>query len=783
MSKLWRRRLLILLGLLVAYALRVYKLGDQNIWWDEGLSVLAARKSFAGATLWTAADVHPPLYFWLLWAGARLAGETEFALRYVTVIESLLTVAVMFPLGRRLSRKPLVGIGALWLLGLSRFHVWWSQEMRMYILASLCSMLSLYFVTRLTAERPSRRDRVGWILATAGALYTIYSSVVLLVIENLFMLVVGLKRRERRKFWGHWLLSQLVVALGVLPWLMLALPRMRSWSVVQEPASLRFVLELDAVLLSLGISTDVGHYALPAALVMASVALGVFLLLRQRQGQAPEEGASDQSLLLLGLSVLLPPLVIWVLTQPRAIFYTPRVEARYLLPFAPAFYLLLAWSLAGWLRSRALRPVGIAIGISLLGLAAWSLPQHYAPRYLRDDFQTLTRQIWAYARPGDAVVLVSGNRYPLFDSYYDRTPAPPDRPPVYRIPDGQPALTSTVADEILKDIAAGHERIWLAQVERHLQDPEGYTEDWLAEHYARPLSCDFGYNNLSLFTTQDKEPTVPTWNLPPQHEVRQTLAPGTTLLGYDLLTREFRPLDTLRLGLYLRVERPTTLTIKLLGEDGRQLDEATLPLVSGEGVIRREAAFVIRPYTPPQRYHFELQAGDGMSLSLGEARVTHTAQAPDVDKIQHPLQARVGDTIRLWGYRLGGVKRGQPPLAHPGDTLTLDLYWETGAPVAQSYHVFTHLLGTAYNPATQGPLWAQDDQLPLDGDYPTDRWLPGIPLEDHYVLHIAPDAPPGDYQLTVGMYTLENGERLPVSGDGANVAAGYILLTPLQIMP
>ncbi|MCD6344292.1 MAG: glycosyltransferase family 39 protein, partial [Anaerolineae bacterium] len=454
MSKLWRQRLLILLGLLVAYALRVYKLGDQNIWWDEGLSVLAARKSFAGVTLWTAADVHPPLYFWLLWLWARLMGETEFALRYVTVIESLLTVAVMFPLGRRLSRKPLVGIGALWLLGLSRFHVWWSQEMRMYILASLCSMLSLYFVTRLTAERPSRRDRVGWVLATAGALYTIYSSVVLLVIENLFMLAVGLKRRDRRKFWGHWLLNQLVVALGVLPWLMLALPRMRSWSVVQEPASLRFVLELDAVLLSLGISTDVGHYALPAALVMASVALGVFLLLRQRQGQAPEEGPSPQGLLLLGLSVLLPPLVIWVLTQPRAIFYTPRVEARYLLPFAPAFYLLLAWSLAGWLRSRALRPVGIAIGISLLGLAAWSLPQHYAPRYLRDDFQTLTRQIWAYARPGDAVVLVSGNRYPLFDSYYDRTPAPPDRPPVYRIPDGQPALTSTVADEILKDIAA-----------------------------------------------------------------------------------------------------------------------------------------------------------------------------------------------------------------------------------------------------------------------------------------------------------------------------------------
>jgi len=53
--------------LVIAYALRVYRLGDQNVWWDEGLAVWAVRQPLAAATAWTASDVHPPLFFWMLW--------------------------------------------------------------------------------------------------------------------------------------------------------------------------------------------------------------------------------------------------------------------------------------------------------------------------------------------------------------------------------------------------------------------------------------------------------------------------------------------------------------------------------------------------------------------------------------------------------------------------------------------------------------------------------------------------------------------------------------------
>ncbi len=776
--KPWHRYLFILAGLLVAYALRVHRLGAQNVWWDEGLSVLAARESFVGATLWTAADVHPPLYFWLLWGWTRLAGQSEFALRYVTLMESMLMVAAMLPLGLRLTRRRSVGVVALWLLGLSRFHIWWTQEMRMYILAGLCSMLALYFTVRLADGRFRRSAVLGWIAAMTGAFYTIYASIVLVPITNLFMLVVGLRREERWRFWGRWILVQLPVALLMIPWLLLALPRMRSWSVVEEPARLSFVFQLNAVLLTLGISTDIGRYVVPALMVLAVLVGGLMFWFRRTPAvrSAPRSG---ESIFLLTLALLLPPLTIWLLSQPRTLFYNPRVEARYLLPFAPAFYLLLAWGLEGWLRSR-LRPVGLALLVAVGGLFVGVLPQYYATRYLRDDYATLTRIIWAHGEPEDVVVLVAGSRYPLFLNYYDRPPAREQRPAFFEMPGEAHYFDADYVDDVLSELSAAHDRIWLAQVEQDLQDPERLVERWLAERYARRLSFTFEHNRLTLFA--EEEGPITAEGFPPQHTLEAMVAPGVELLGFDLLTQEFRPLDALRPALYFRVTQPATLTLALEGRDGQEVARQQLALEPLEGIVRRQLVFGVTPYTPAQPYRFVLE-GPGERVAFGEARVTHTEPPVRIDHIPQPHEARLGEEIRLLGYRLEGTRRGELPTVRAGETLALTLYWQPDEPPDESYTVFTHLVGTTHNPRTQGPLWAQDDQIPLEGDYPTTHWLPGIPLADAYTLELDPETPPGDYQLLVGMYRTETGERLPVAGTGADPGSRHIRLGILRVSP
>ncbi|MEA3459836.1 MAG: hypothetical protein U9R11_04080, partial [Chloroflexota bacterium] len=99
------------------------------------------------------------------------------------------------------------------------------------------------------------------------------------------------------------------------------------------------------------------------------------------------------------------------------------------------------------------------------------------------------------------------------------------------------------------------------------------------------------------------------------------------------------------------------------------------------------------------------------------------------------------------------------------DVLEVDLYWKARRKVERNYTVFMHLLGEAYNPATNGPVWAQSDCQPLNGGYPTSQWIVDTIVKDHHEMTVDPYAPPGRYQIEVGMYLLATGERLPVLGE------------------
>jgi hypothetical protein len=96
-------------------------------------------------------------------------------------------------------------------------------------------------------------------------------------------------------------------------------------------------------------------------------------------------------------------------------------------------------------------------------------------------------------------------------------------------------------------------RIWLAQVESHLQDPQGAARAWLSGRYPLLLTLEFGHNRLDLFGPPGK--AVTSDRAAPQYPFHVSTA-GLEVLGYDLPVREVRPGDPLRLGLYLRVGEP-----------------------------------------------------------------------------------------------------------------------------------------------------------------------------------------------------------------------------------
>ena len=134
------------------------------------------------------------------------------------------------------------------------------------------------------------------------------------------------------------------------------------------------------------------------------------------------------------------------------------------------------------------------------------------------------------------------------------------------------------------------------------------------------------------------------------------------------------------------------------------------------------------------------------------------------------VDADLGRQVTLLGYDLSPstIRNSQP--------LTVTLYWTAQAPMLADYTVFVHLVAPA------GPPYAQDDCQPRRGTYPTSFWDVGEVVTDSHTILIPGDLPAGDYSLTVGMYLLESGERLPAFDEqGARLPADAIPLGTVEV--
>ena len=96
------------------------------------------------------------------------------------------------------------------------------------------------------------------------------------------------------------------------------------------------------------------------------------------------------------------------------------------------------------------------------------------------------------------------------------------------------------------------------------------------------------------------------------------------------------------------------------------------------------------------------------------------------------------------------------------------------------YTAFVHLLGPN-NPATGGPLWAQDDSEPCRRSYRTSAWGPGEIVIDRYAMTIPPEAPAGEYSIVMGLYEWQTLQRLPVLDDAGQAARDHVILASVKV--
>ncbi|MGZ4883597.1 MAG: glycosyltransferase family 39 protein, partial [Halobacteriota archaeon] len=160
----------LLVIVLLGTFLRVYNLGAHSLGTDDTWSVWIAPQDISSILRYTAADVHPPLYYVVLHFWTAYLGTSELTLKLLSIIFGVAAIPVLYLVGRELFDTR-AGLLAAFLLAVSSFNIRYAQEVRMYSLLVFLGVLSMYFFIRLTRHR-TPVTLVGYVIATTLTLYT-----------------------------------------------------------------------------------------------------------------------------------------------------------------------------------------------------------------------------------------------------------------------------------------------------------------------------------------------------------------------------------------------------------------------------------------------------------------------------------------------------------------------------------------------------------------------------------------------------------------------------------
>jgi uncharacterized membrane protein len=440
----------LLLTLALGAFLRAYKLGAESIWLDEAYTIQIAHGSLASIVAETSKDVHPPLYYFAIHYWMEFFGDTEFSTRLLSALFGVLSILAIYKLASLLYDQA-TGLVAAILLALSRFHIEFSQEARMYMLLSLLSLLSMYFLTKLFAGRKSRLALAGYIATSALLLYTHVYSIFIIAAQNLYWLSLPFISREMfKRVWKRWLLAQVSLVVLFLPWLTVLMQQVsrvqKGFWIPRLPPSALF----DTLL------TYAGSGPL-AWILFPMVLLGIFLgwkgITETERGGAPKADSREALLesrlktYLLLLWLVCPIILPFILSQ----FSSPIFLPKYTIPASLAFIILAA---RGFMSARfhQLRMLLVLLFacFTLIGL------RNYYGAVKKDVWRDAVADVERLAEANDVVLFSEPPGQRPFD-YYSRRGDLIKKPfPYY----GSELRADNIS-ELLKPEVEGHERVWL----------------------------------------------------------------------------------------------------------------------------------------------------------------------------------------------------------------------------------------------------------------------------------------------------------------------------------
>lgn len=403
----WENVLWLLSATAVGLLLRVYRLNEQSLWYDDyGGYVNVLEPTFR--LFWRAIfgigsvnSEHVPLYFLAQFVWSRLVGDSPNMMRGLSIVMGVATIPIVYVAGRQTFGHLAGGIAAF-CVALSPIHIFYSQEMRQYALVGLLGAVSLYAL--LQASREGRAW--FWVLhglANVLLLWTHLFAVFLMVAQGGWLLLNSRRHARRTILWFAF--HGLAVAPSLL-WIMTRVSMAdTSYEHYRVPTLVSVLFDIvgdDAVNVNGVLSPEPGVLnSFPLDSALGYLLAGGFALCLAwaliRSTSCRFDGASGGSeVLFLALVSAVPVLVLATLSYA----WRPCIFPRYTLYSSLALYLLAGGAIATlprrWHRGTA--------GFVLLGLLAYQLG-HTVPYATRTQWREAVALIRSEETPGDVMLV------------------------------------------------------------------------------------------------------------------------------------------------------------------------------------------------------------------------------------------------------------------------------------------------------------------------------------------------------------------------------------------
>ncbi len=340
---------MILVVLFAGFILRIISL-SQSLWLDETTSALVARMSWGDVfTKFLPNDFHPPLYYLVLKIWVNVFGSSEISVRFPSIIFGILTIYFIYLIGKKIFNQK-VGLITALLLATSGLHIYYSQEARMYSLATFLVTLSVYLFL----------NKKWLIFSVVIALIGMTDYVSLFIIPVFFIADI--------KNWKKLLITLIPIILTFVLWLPIFIKQLFSglsvqgtnwWNILGAPTLKNIVL--------IPIKFTLGRIGFDNVILYTIVVFIVFLIF----GYLLYKTINKSKFVWMWL--LIPILLIILIS-----FKIPSLSYFRLLFCLPAFYLLVA----SGIKNRVFLVLVLIVNISSSALYLFD------SRFHREDWRS-----------------------------------------------------------------------------------------------------------------------------------------------------------------------------------------------------------------------------------------------------------------------------------------------------------------------------------------------------------------------------------------------------------